>query len=477
MQPITVIAIGPDDPSLLTLQAADALRAASPLLLRTGQHGVSAWLDANAIPYQTLDAVYEGADDFDMLNDQAAEAILLAAEGNQAFAYAVPDPLSDTTVTALVMRNVPLRVLAGVTQVDTTRTQALGAGLSSAGGVLTMPATDLLAMRELNPAMPLLITELSSRLTAGEVKLKLLDVYLPETSVLIAGSLVRLDEIDRERKINHLSSVYIPGAPMTTRTRYTFGDLLDVMARLRRPGDGCPWDLEQTHETLRQYVIEEAYELVDAIDQGDPDRVSDELGDVLLQVVFHAQVAKEHGTFDITDVTTAICRKMITRHAHIFGDIVCETPEDVLRSWEAIKQKEKGLKATTDVMRDVPGHLPALMRAYKVQNKARQVGFDWDTPQEALAKVREEADEVDAELAGGTDPEGELGDLLFAVVNASRLAGVQPEVALGGAIEKFIRRFSQMEQAVARDGKSLKGMTLSEMDAYWDAVKQTERST
>lgn len=473
MEKLTIVALGPDKAEQMTLEAADALSHAGQVLLRTGRHGAAEWLDGRGIAFSTLDALYDSADDFDALNEAAAREVARQYAKAPSLCYAVPDPLTDETVAALLAGGIPLRVVAGVTQADLARAAALGAGIPPTGGVCVMPATAL-AARRLDPSIPLLVTELGSRLLAGEVKLLLLDVYSPDTRVLFGGETIPLEALDRAKRYDHLSTVYIPQSAMTDRARHTFGDLLEVMARLRRLADGCPWDKEQTHETLREYIVEEAYELVEAIDQGDEARIADELGDVLLQVVFHAQVAAERGAFTISDVTTAICRKMITRHAHIFGDIRCETAEDVLRSWEAIKKQEKGQTSAVESMRDIPSRLPALMRAGKVQKKARQVGFDWDSPAEALDKVLEETDEVRAELAAGRDPEAELGDLLFAAVNAARLAGVQPELALSAATEKFIRRFEKMEKAIAADGKRLCGMTLPEMDAYWDQVKRME---
>ncbi|MDR0898666.1 MAG: nucleoside triphosphate pyrophosphohydrolase [Oscillospiraceae bacterium] len=292
--------------------------------------------------------------------------------------------------------------------------------------------------------------------------------------VLLGDVLIPLDALDRQPQYDHLSRLYLPPMPLAARARYTFEDLLEVMTRLRDPQNGCPWDREQTHATLREYIIEEAYELADAIAQGDMERIADELGDVLLQVAFHAQVAKEHGEFTMLDVTSAICHKMITRHPHIFGDLTLTTADEVLKTWEAIKKKEKGLKSSAESMRDIPHTYPALMRAGKVQKKARRVGFDWDQPLDALDKVIEEAAEVREELTAGRDPEGELGDLLFAAVNVSRLAGVEPEVALGGATDKFIRRFTQMEEAIMGAGKRPEELTLQQMDAYWDQVKRAE---
>lgn len=471
MMKITVAALGPDRAEQMTLEAAHALMDAGRIVLRTARHGAARWLEEKGIAYESLDALYDGAEDFDALNERAADAVMEAAAGG--LCYGVPEPSSDATVWALARRNARLRIIGGVGQENDILVGAMEAGMMARGGHSTSAAIDF-PWVPIRPSMPLIVTELNSPLLAGEVKIRLLDVYAPDTEVLFGKERISLDALDRQAKYDHLSCVYIPASPMTERARYTFDDLLRVMERLRRPGDGCPWDLEQTHESLRQYIIEEAYEAVDAIDRGDTEKIADELGDVLLQVVFHAQVGKDHGTFDITDVTTSICHKMITRHAHIFGDIVCETSADVLKSWEAIKKKEKGLQDTTGAMRDVPDRLPALMRAGKVQSKAGQVGFDWDDAVQALEKVREETAEVRAELDADGAVEEELGDLLFSVVNVARLAGVQPELALAAATEKFIKRFARMERAVLAEGKQLKGMLPAEMDVFWNAAKREE---
>ncbi|MDR0896218.1 MAG: nucleoside triphosphate pyrophosphohydrolase [Oscillospiraceae bacterium] len=471
---ITVVAMGPDSPDCLTLQAAQALLGAERLLLRTGRHGVADWLRAQDIPFDTLDALYDRAEDFDALTEQAAQAVLEA--GCEGFCYAVPDPATDATVAALKARGAALAVIAGVTQANLARAAALASPLPTAEGVNICPAADF-DVQALRPTLPLVITELNSRLLAGAVKLALLEVYPPDMQALLGETAIPLDALDRQPQYDHLSRLYLPPMPLAARSRYTFDDLLEVMTRLRDPQNGCPWDREQTHETLREYIIEEAYELADAIAQGDMDRIADELGDVLLQVAFHAQVAKEHGEFNIMDVTTAVCHKMITRHPHIFGDLQLSTADEVLKTWEAIKKKEKGLKSSAESMRDIPHTYPALMRAGKVHKTARRVGFDRDKPLEALEKVIEEAEEVRAELTAGRDPEGELGDLLFAAVNVSRLAGVEPEVALGGATDKFIRRFTRMEEAIVKAGKRPEDMTLNEMDTYWDAVKRAEEES
>lgn len=259
---------------------------------------------------------------------------------------------------------------------------------------------------------------------------------------------------------------------MMLKEKYSFEDLLEIMAKLRGE-NGCPWDREQTHESLRIYMIEETYEVLEALDSGDKGRFCNELGDLLLQIVFHAQIAKENGDFDIGDVTTEVCKKLITRHPHIFGDVKADTPEKVLENWEAIKKKEKNIKSQTGVLRDVPKNLPALMRSYKVQEKAAQVGFDWDDIEDVFRKVEEEIRELrDVYKSNNVERiTDELGDAFFALVNLARFLNVQPELALNGTIAKFIKRFEYIEQQSSKAGKKLEEMTLPEMDELWNEAK------
>ncbi len=257
------------------------------------------------------------------------------------------------------------------------------------------------------------------------------------------------------------------------KEKYGFNDLLEIMAKLRGEG-GCPWDREQTHKSLRIYMIEETYEVLEALDAGDKDKFCNELGDLLLQIVFHAQIAKENGDFDIGDVTTEVCRKLISRHPHIFGDVRADTADKVIENWEAIKKKEKKLKSQTGVLKDVPSNLPALMRSYKVQQKAAQVGFDWDNIEDAFSKVDEEIRELrDVYKSNNVERiTDELGDAFFALVNVSRFLKIQPELALNGTIGKFIRRFEYIEQQSTKAGKKLEDMSLAEMDELWNEAKQ-----
>lgn len=259
----------------------------------------------------------------------------------------------------------------------------------------------------------------------------------------------------------------------TFKEKYTYEDLLEIMRILRCP-EGCVWDREQDHKSIRRSFIEETYEAVEAIDNDDPVLLQEELGDVLLQVVFHAQIEAEAGRFTMDDVADGICKKMIYRHPHVFGSVEVKNSDEVLTNWDALKQKEKHQKSTTETLESVTRSLPGLIRAEKVQHKAAKAGFDWDEVSGALDKVREETAEVARAIDGDGDPSEELGDLLFAVVNVARFLKTDPEDAINRTTDKFIHRFAQVEQAAKDAGRSLSEMSLAEMDALWDAAKQKE---
>jgi len=257
------------------------------------------------------------------------------------------------------------------------------------------------------------------------------------------------------------------------KEKYSFEDLLNIM-KLLRSENGCPWDREQNHETLKKYLIEETYEVLEAIDLKDKDKLCEELGDLLLQIVFHAQIASEQKEFTMDDVIAGVCRKMVLRHTHVFGEAKADTADDVVANWEEIKKKEKGMKSQTEVLKSVPSNLPALMRSYKVQQKAAQVGFDWDDIEDAFSKVLEEID-VLKHVYKSKDVErikDELGDALFSIVNLSRFVKVQPELALTGTINKFIKRFEFIEKEAAKAGKTLQEMSLAQMDELWNEAKR-----
>ncbi|AEE90381.1 MazG family protein [Tepidanaerobacter acetatoxydans Re1] len=256
----------------------------------------------------------------------------------------------------------------------------------------------------------------------------------------------------------------------------TLDDLVDIMAKLRG-NPGCPWDKSQTHETLKPFLIEEAYEVIDAIDRNNKDDLVEELGDLLLQIVFHSRLAQERGDFDIGDVINGVCNKMVRRHPHIFGDITVDGTEEVLKNWEEIKREEKDMKTEAQSMMNLPKTLPALMKAFKVQEKAARVGFDWDDVKGAFDKVYEELEELkEVYNIGNSDKiREEMGDLIFACVNVARFLEVEPELAVNDAVKKFIRRFDFVETEAAKSDKNLQEMNLQEMDILWEQSKNQEK--
>ena len=252
-----------------------------------------------------------------------------------------------------------------------------------------------------------------------------------------------------------------------------FGRLLDVMDRLRVE---CPWDRKQTNDSLRPNTIEEGYELCDALIKDDSHEICKELGDVLLHIVFYSRIGEEKGLYDVADVCNKLCDKMIFRHPHVYGEVVAKSAEQVLDNWEQIKQREKD--GNKSVLSGVPVSLPSLIKAYRIQDKARHVGFDWEDKQDVWTKVREELDELEAELEreDKIHSEKELGDFIFAVINAARLYHLNPDNALEATNQKFIRRFNYIEEHSIKVGKPLTEMTLEEMDALWNEAKQKENN-
>ncbi len=260
------------------------------------------------------------------------------------------------------------------------------------------------------------------------------------------------------------------------KEHYGIDDLVDIVEILRSP-EGCPWDREQDHKSIRRDFLEETYEVIEAINKDDKDLLLEELGDVLLQVVFHTQIEREKGTFELQNVADGICKKMIERHPHVFGNVNAETSEQVLENWDVIKKRTKKQDSQTDSMLSIPREFPALMRADKVQKKAAKVGFDWDSADGAFDKVYEELDELkEAVLKGDKDNiHEEFGDLLFSVVNVSRFIGVDSEEALTGATDKFIDRFSRVEQMAKERGIIMKETSLEELDKLWDLAKSVSK--
>lgn len=491
---IIIVGLGPGSEEHLTLGSLKALEGADCLILRTEHHGITPYLRERNISFTSLDFLYEQAKDFDDLNQKAADYLISRVEKDGQIVYGIPGhgALGDASVEQLLKRikgeGIAYTIIPGISQLDCIFSQ-LGEGMT--GNLRIYPAGERGELHP-DPRVALVILEMASAIRAGEIKLKLMEVYPAEHPVLVIRtggevpkgvfSTVPLYQLDQLGTYDHTLSVFLPPVAFEKLERYDFGHLVEIMARLRGP-QGCPWDKEQTYESLKQYLIEEAYEVLEAIDEKDVDKLISELGDVLFQVMFHSQVAVERGDFHIGDVITAVCRKMIDRHPHIFGKAQVSMEGDLIGNWEAIKKKEKGLQSHTQVLKDIPSNLPALMRSYKVQQKAALVGFDWENVHDAFKKVKEEVDELRVELekmGDGSDHTAsavdELGDLLFAIVNIARFLEAQPELVLTAATEKFIRRFQHMEEKARQEGRELTEMKLDEMDQLWDEAKNLENA-
>ena len=456
MGTICVVSLGwlEDD---LTLGAVKRLRAASRIMLKTARCGAADWLRAQGIPFATFDALYEAAEDFDELTENVVSSLLAEAEKGDVL-YGVNDP-GDATCLSLVMRAPDaVELVGGVSE---------GSALSAfaGGSFVQFSAIDSDNCR-LAASQAALIREIDNVILAGELKLRLMDVYPEEWEIVVSlpnGALRRMPlcELDRLEAYDHRVCALVPPVDELTRQeRFSFDDLRRVMTRLRA-FDGCPWDREQTHESLRRYLIEEAYEVADAIDKGDTDALYDELGDVLLQVAFHAQIAHEYGEFEMDDVTTAICRKMIDRHPHVFGGVHIETADEVDGQWEALKMREKAIESKTAALESVAGSLPALLRAAKVARKA--AGFGAPVDDELNARYPALPERFESEEAAG--------DFLLAAARRVSGGGFDPELALSKAADRLTARFAAMEKRAKSEGCSLERLSHEELILRWQTAK------
>lgn len=511
---ITLIGLGAGDAETLSRGAEHALRDASArkqrgegaLFLRTARHPVVETLREWGLVFDTFDDLYATAADFAALYSDIAAVILRSAKGTTGngepfpVAYAVPGhPLFAEESVRLILEGareagIKTRFVSSGSFVEASLTAA---GVSLGDGcdvrdALTLPLHDAVDPNgdplggRADPTRGLLLYQIFDAASASHAKLALMRDYPDDWEIAVirwAGVPEReevrripLFRLDRE-PVDHLTTVYVPPLPPILR-RPLFPALVGIMARLRAP-DGCPWDREQTHATLKKYMIEETYEVLEAVDAGDPDLLCEELGDALLQVVFHAQLAAEEGVFTIDDVTAGIVGKLVRRHPHVFGTTAVSGSEEVLKNWEKIKKAEKDATWRESALDGVPRGLPALMQAMEVSKRAVKVGFEWGDFESVLAKLDEEIAELKAELAAPQpDREAvfaELGDLLFTIVQVARWQKLDPEDALRTMLARFSARFRYMEQRAKAQGRSLPNMTLAEMDALWDEAKAQGR--
>lgn len=484
MSMITIVGLGPGELGLLTLETMEVLAEAGTLLLRTAKHPSVAGLTQRGIRFQSYDYVYEREVTFDAVYSYIADDCIRLVQEQGSLVYAVPgSPLvAEKTVTLIRERarsaGITVRILPGMSFLEVLYTRL---AVDPIHGITIVDAADIAALPpELTSA--LVITQLYDRTVASEAKLALMQTYPDDYPVTLVRNLgladeeivtIPLYELDRLKTIDHLTSAYLPGRKKK-QEQFRLEPLIDIMARLRSP-QGCLWDIEQTHPSLRRYIVEEVYEVLEAIELAAPDKLCEELGDLLLQIVFHARIAEESDDFSMQDVIDTVCEKMIRRHPHVFGDVTVNDAAEVVVNWEQIKKQEKGRQAYS-VLAGIPIGLPSLMRAYKMQGKAAKVGFDWDNIAPVWEKIKEELTELQEAVDSGhqANIEGELGDVLFAVVNLARFINVEPETALNRTNNKFERRFNYIEEIVKKRGKEWKNYTLAELDCLWEEAKRHE---
>ena len=488
MSGITLLGLGPGDPSKLTREAWEVLSSADEIWLRTSQHPAVAGLPSTLKVF-SFDELYEKGESFEAVYAAIVEKVLELGGRQQGVVYAVPgDPfVAEATCPVIAQRartlGLPLRIVSGLSFLEP---------VFAALGLDPYPRLALMDALELSqehvpafpPDMPVLIAQIYSQMVAAEVKMTLDAVYPDEHPVRLVHAAGTKDEIveeiplyaiDRSPHIGLLTALYVP--PLGEGT--SFEAFQEIVASLRAP-DGCPWDREQTHASLRPHLLEEAYETLAALDSGDPAKMAEEFGDLLLQIVLNAQIASEAGEFGMADVLKGIYDKIIRRHPHVFGDLKIEGVQGILQNWEKLKasERETNGEAGKGLLDGVPLALPALIQAQEYQDRAARVGFDWPQIEGVLDKIAEEIQEVkEATLkergqANGEELSDELGDLFFALVNLARWKKVDAESALRATNLRFKRRFAHVEQGAREQGKKVSELSLDEMESLWQEAKR-----
>ncbi|WP_446898057.1 nucleoside triphosphate pyrophosphohydrolase [Clostridium sp. LBM24168] len=478
---IKIVGLGPGSIEALTLGTINILKNSSKIYLRTEKHPTVKYLRDLNIKFEAYDIIYEREESFEDVYENIAKDLIKKENKYGDIVYAVPGhPLvAERSVTMLLdlckANFVETEIFPSISFIDAIF-EALGMDIYK--NLRIIDAFDI-KFQMMDKRCGIIVTQIYDKFIASDVKLILMDYYKYDIDVYFIRAAgikdlesirkIKLYELDRQEDIDYLTSVYIP---QNSDAIYDFTDLLDIMDKLRGE-NGCPWDREQNHKSLKKYLIEESYEVVEAIENNDDSGLTEELGDVLFQVIFHSQIGREEGFFNINDVINTVCKKMIDRHPHVFGSIKVKDSGEVVTNWDEIKKNQQGLKTYTQQLKHIPKILPALMRAYKVQEKASKVGFDFSKTEAALDKVLEEYYELryvynSKERAKIIE---EMGDLIFAAVNVARFLDIDPEFALNYTIEKFIKRFAYIENKAKSMKLSMIEMTPQEMDKFWMEAK------
>lgn len=479
---ITLLGLGPGDPQLLTLQAWEVLNAASEIHLRTFQHPTVKGFP-NTLEIFSFDSLYDSGGDFEAVYAQIVERILQLGNRPEGVIYAVPGHpyVAEATSPEIARRarekQIPLRVVSGISFIEP---------VLSALETDPFPHMNLVDAFELSglhhppfpPDVPSLVAQIYSQMMASEVKLTLMAVYPDEHPVVLvhgAGTQepkverVDLYEIDRSPNIGLLTTLYLP--PIEPQS--SFESFQEILAHLRAP-DGCPWDQEQTHKSLRPHLMEETFEVLAALDKENPESLQEELGDLLFQVVFHAQIAFEAGEFTMGDVIRGISTKLIRRHPHVFGALELEDVEGVILNWERLKaaERESENKGERSLLDGVPLNLPSLSQSQAYQSRASRIGFDWHEINGVFEKIGEELSEIRT-ASNDLERENELGDLLFVIVRLADWYNVDAESALRSANARFRQRFTHIESVTRERGVEISELSLEDMNVLWEEAKKT----
>jgi len=480
---ITIVGLGPGSIDDLSLKAWRTLENAETLYLRTNRHPCVKHLPEH-LTCHSFDDLYDSLDNFDEVYTTIAARVFAVAEEQGNVVYAVPgDPfVGESTVSRLINlalnAGIEVDIINGISFIEPMLAEI---GVDALDGIQILDALDVSNVYHppINPEVPVLLAQVYSQTVASNVKLSLMNQYpdeLPVKLIHAAGNDgqaviedVFLYEIDRSEHIDVLTSLYLPALGKLT----SFESFQNIIAHLRSP-EGCPWDRKQTHQSLRPYLIEEAYEVLETIDNDDPDELYKELGDLLLQIVLHTQIAIDNGEFFMSDVLRYVNEKMIRRHPHVWGEVdVKGDPQKVTANWEDIKKAEKAEAGDTPeyMLDSIPSGAPALFVAHKYQHKSAKVGFDWDKIEDVENKAREEFEEI-LSATSDEDKAKEIGDLMFVLVNWLRWLNVDDAEALMRETNaKYRRRFTYVEKQATQNGKSMHDYTLQELDAWWDEAK------
>ncbi|QGH32654.1 nucleoside triphosphate pyrophosphohydrolase [Gracilibacillus salitolerans] len=449
--------------------------------VRTLDHPVIHALQEESVHFHSFDAIYEKHDQFEAVYHEIAKTLIDTAIERGQIVYAVPGHpmLAEQTVQLLMQhQDVEVEIVGGQSFLDDLFSALK---IDPIEGFQFVDATSF-SRHHLQYEQHLVFCQVYDTFIASEVKLTLLEDLPSEFSVYIVEAVgskeesikkIPLVELDQQMQLSNLTSVYIPPIEKE-KLNHQFYRLKEVIAALRAPG-GCPWDQRQTHETLKKYLMEEAYEVIEAIDKEDDEALAEELGDVLLQIMLHSQIGEEAGFFTIDDVIYSITEKMIRRHPHVFGELEVEDESEVIKNWEAIKKEEKGKQQQT-LLADLTQGLPATLLAEEIQKTVAKVGFDWSEPEPIWDKVYEELLELkDARKNESFDAqEKEFGDILFAMINLGRYYKINPEIALMRTNQKFIHRFQFVEQKVKESKQAWESFTLADLDLFWEEAKRFE---